>query len=369
MKELKEPLDMLIKSIINRILPQDTKALCRDISSHEEFRSALVKERARSDRNGHGFSVAAFHLGTDSDALLSLVHTLKNQIRTADEIGWYDEDAIGVLLYNTPAKGAWEFIDNVRAKIDEQKIPHACSVFTYPEDWQELDERSGPFNVPETRQPRNAVARSVDNLGRIFHKGLPPWKRVVDFVFSSIGIVILSPVMAAVALAVKLTSKGPALFGQKRAGLGGVPFSCYKFRSMCVDAETKKKDLMAHNERTGPVFKMTNDPRVTPVGRFIRKWSLDELPQLFNVWMGDMSLVGPRPPTLDEVDQYRRWHDYRLDVVPGITCIWQVYARHDKDFENWVRLDIEYTRKRSFFLDMKLLVMTIPAVLSRKGAC
>ena len=130
------------------------------------------------------------------------------------------------------------------------------------------------------------------------------------------------PVLVTVALTVKLTSQGPVIFRQKRGGQGGIPFDCFKFRSMCIDAEAKKQELMAHNERSGPVFKMSTDPRVTPFGRFIRKWSLDELPQLFNVWRGDMSLVSPRPPTMDEVEKYERWHDYRLDMKPGITCIW-----------------------------------------------
>ena len=114
---------------------------------------------------------------------------------------------------------------------------------------------------------------------------------------------------------------------------------------------------------------MTDDPRITPVGRFIRKWSIDELPQLFNVLKGDMSLVGPRPPTLDEVDEYKLWQDRRLEITPGITCLWQIYARHDKCFERWVRLDLEYARRRSFLLDLQILLKTLPAVLSHRGAC
>jgi len=118
----------------------------------------------------------------------------------------------------------------------------------------------------------------------------------------------------------------------------------------------------------GPVFKMKDDPRITPVGRWLRRLSLDELPQLWNVLKGDMSLVGPRPPTMDEVEKYESWHNYRLEVLPGITCIWQVYARGEKSFENWVRLDIKYKREQSFLLDLKLIALTVPAVFSRRGA-
>jgi len=143
----------------------------------------------------------------------------------------------------------------------------------------------------------------------------------------------------------------------------------YKFRSMVIDAEARKKDLLKYNERTGPAFKMTDDPRVTRVGNFIRKWSLDELPQFFNVLCGDLSLVGPRPLPLEEASQHNQWQDRRLHVSPGITCLWQVYARHDKSFDRWARLDIEYIMRRSLRLDLKILLKTPLDVLSRKGAC
>jgi lipopolysaccharide/colanic/teichoic acid biosynthesis glycosyltransferase len=190
----------------------------------------------------------------------------------------------------------------------------------------------------------------------------------MDIAGSLAAILFFGPLMLGVAIAVKLTSEGPIIFRQKRAGLGGKPFDFYKFRSMVVDAERHKRELARFNERTGPVFKMTNDPRVTPIGKFIRKWSLDELPQFFNVLKGDMSLVGPRPPTLDEVEEYEIWQGRRLEVKPGITCLWQVTARQDRDFERWVRLDIEYERRQSFLFDLKILFMTPFAVISRKGA-
>lgn len=203
---------------------------------------------------------------------------------------------------------------------------------------------------------------------RLFLVELPNWKRAVDIVGSSVGIMLFAPVMAIVAVAIKLTSPGPVLFRQMRTGSGGRRFTFYKFRSMVTDAEFRKRELMCHNHRQGPVFKMANDPRVTPLGRFIRKWSLDELPQLFNVLGGAMSLVGPRPLPHDESARQDGWHNRRLDVTPGITGLWQVSARDDDSFDHWVRLDIEYIKKRSLALDLRILVRTLPAVLSRKGA-
>ena len=203
---------------------------------------------------------------------------------------------------------------------------------------------------------------------RFFCKEIPKWKRGMDIFGSILAIILFSPIMVVAAIAVKLDSKGGIIFRQKRAGLGEKPFYCYKFRSMYEDSDKMKEKLLTYNERTGPVFKMTDDPRITRVGRVIRKWSIDEMPQFFNVLKGDMSLVGPRPPIVDEVTQYRRWQGRRLEVKPGITCLWQIYERHNSSFENWVRLDIEYARNHSFMLDVKILLQTLPAVLSRRGA-
>ena len=222
--------------------------------------------------------------------------------------------------------------------------------------------------IQTTEIPSRAFNRPVQELEQIFVRRIPTCKRGMDIVGAIVGLVLFAPVILAVVIAIKLTSKGPIIFKQKRAGLGGKPFIFYKFRSMFLDAEDRKKELMKFNERTGPVFKMTEDPRVTPVGKFIRKWSLDELPQFYNVLKGDMSLVGPRPPTLDEVPQYDNWQNRRLEVKPGITCIWQISARHKSSFEEWVRLDIKYVQRQSFLLDLKILFLTLPAMLSRKGA-
>lgn len=204
---------------------------------------------------------------------------------------------------------------------------------------------------------------------RLFARPIPRWKRLMDISVAIAALVAFSPVMAAIAIGIKFTSPGPVFFKQRRGGLGGRAFYLYKFRSMATDAEERKSELMKFNQRSGPVFKMKEDPRVTPLGRFIRKTSLDELPQLFNVVLGDMSLVGPRPLPVAEERGYNNWHWRRLDVKPGLTCIWQVTSRHDSDFDNWVRLDLEYINNQSFWLDVSLLVRTVPAVLAQRGAC
>jgi len=194
-------------------------------------------------------------------------------------------------------------------------------------------------------------------------------KRLLDMMATGLGLLALTPLFLLTALAIKLEDpEGPVFFGQKRSGLYGKTFTMWKFRSMVADAEKLKAQLQAQNEMDGPVFKIKHDPRITKVGRFIRKTSLDELPQLWNVLCGDMSLVGPRPPIPAEVSQYERWQLRRLSMRPGITCIWQVSGRNNIDFETWMKLDLQYIDNWSLFLDIKLLLKTIPVVLLRQGA-
>ncbi len=193
-------------------------------------------------------------------------------------------------------------------------------------------------------------------------------KRMVDIVLSLVGLIVLSPLLLAVALAIRLTSPGPVLFAQQRVGMNKRLFKLYKFRSMYVDAEARRRELEHLNEMDGPVFKIKNDPRVTPVGRFIRKTSIDELPQLLNVLRGQMSLVGPRPPLLSEVDQYDWLYRRRLSIKPGITCLWQISGRNEVTFKQWMEMDKAYIDNWSLWLDLKILVKTIPAVLLSRGA-
>lgn len=195
-------------------------------------------------------------------------------------------------------------------------------------------------------------------------------KHAIDFLGGTLLLIALSPVFLAVALAIKLTSHGPALYRQQRAGLNGRPFTLYKFRSMVVGADQRQAELADRNEMTGPVFKVTDDPRITPLGRFLRRHSLDELPQLLNVVKGHMSLVGPRPLPIEEINRISDYaHRRRLSVKPGLTCLWQIQGRNEiTDFEDWVRLDLIYIDQWSLWLDLKILLATVPVALIGRGA-
>ncbi len=202
----------------------------------------------------------------------------------------------------------------------------------------------------------------------IRHKIQNNLKRIFDFLIASVTLVAVSPLMAVVGAIIKIDSPGPVFFKQERVGKWGETFYCYKFRSMYTDAEERKAELMAQNEADEVVFKMKNDPRVTPVGRIIRKLSIDELPQLLNVIKGEMSLVGPRPPVPIEVAQYQFDQMRRLGAVPGITGLQQVSGRSSLDFKRWVELDLEYIAEQSLAKDIEILARTIPAVLLSKDA-
>lgn len=214
----------------------------------------------------------------------------------------------------------------------------------------------------------DAIGATELPVDLLFIRPVPWWKRAMDIVGASVAIFIFAIPMLFIAIAIRLTSPGPAIFRQVRGGHGGKPFVCYKFRTMVQDAEARKADLLHLNERKGPVFKMKADPRVTKVGAFLRSTSLDELPQFFNVLKGDMSLVGPRPLPIEEDRGYSLWHRYRQMVKPGITCIWQVVSRDESCFDEWVRQDIQYIRNFGFWQDVKLLLLTLPAVLLGRGA-
>jgi exopolysaccharide biosynthesis polyprenyl glycosylphosphotransferase len=214
----------------------------------------------------------------------------------------------------------------------------------------------------------------VQRIGGRSYIGFTPvaevsWlKRVTDIVLVGMGLIVLAPILALIALAVKLDSRGPVFYGQLRLGKDGRQFKMLKFRSMNVDADKRLSELKQQNEATGPLFKMRRDPRVTRVGRFIRRWSLDELPQLINVFRGEMSLVGPRPPMPSEVAEYEDWQLGRLRAVPGVTGLWQVSGRSEVPFHDMVRLDLHYIRNWSLALDVEILLRTIPAVLTSRGA-
>ena len=194
-------------------------------------------------------------------------------------------------------------------------------------------------------------------------------KRIFDIVMSTLALIVLSPVFLAVAIAIKREDGGTVFFKQDRMTKGARVFGMYKFRSMCPDAEEKLQELMDQNEMDGPAFKMQHDPRITKVGRFIRKTSIDELPQLVNIIKGDMSIIGPRPPLAWEVEQYTPYQLHRLDVKTGLSCYRECYGRSNiRDFDEWVESDLKYIRERSMWTDIKVILLTIKVVLKCEGA-
>jgi len=242
-----------------------------------------------------------------------------------------------------------------------------------------LEQPTGSVLLDSQREPRHrppAAAAAVLAREHVlpiatgFQSGfyLRVGKRLLDILASGLALLVAGPVMLVLGILVRLDSVGPMFYRQRRAGLGGRLFTFYKLRSMHVGAHLRRSELWHLNEADGPVFKISKDPRVTRLGRWLRRTSLDELPQLLNVLKGEMSLVGPRPPLPEEVERYEPWQMRRLDVKPGITCLWQISGRSRLGFDEWMRLDLEYIRHRSLALDLKILLRTLPAVLSRDGA-
>jgi lipopolysaccharide/colanic/teichoic acid biosynthesis glycosyltransferase len=224
--------------------------------------------------------------------------------------------------------------------------------------------RRGHFLFPRA-SPRNIVRRGRFRRMTFYQRH---GKRVLDLVFGSLIFLVALPFIAVAAILIKLDSPGPVFHRAIRVGRNGRKFTFLKLRSMQKNAEELRALLIHRNEATGPAFKLTNDPRVTRVGRILRKTSLDELPQLWHVVQGHMSLVGPRPPFPEEVERYEPWMLRRLEVRPGLTCLWQISGRSDLSFEEWMRLDLDYVDRVSPELDAKILLLTIPAVISGRGA-
>lgn len=277
--------------------------------------------------------------------------------------------------------GSAEELERIVSAVPVGEVYLAGNSLTHAEDMQaavKVCERLGvPFAMPAYLF-RLDRARPLSNHavgdGYIHYQsvGFKPtqmaMKRLFDIASSAVALWLLLPLLGTVALLIKITSKGPVLFKQTRVGLNGRPFHMLKFRTMVENAEALKATLAAQNEMDGPVFKMKRDPRVTPIGRFLRKFSIDELPQLVNVLRGDMSVVGPRPPVPSEVAKYEAWQRRRLSVRPGLTCTWQVSGRNEISFEEWMYMDMQYIDHWSFSKDIQLILKTVPVVLTGHGA-
>jgi lipopolysaccharide/colanic/teichoic acid biosynthesis glycosyltransferase len=361
----------------------------------EQTQWVLRRERARADRHNGEFSLVLFRTRGGNwphPKSMRLAKIMLSRARATDEMGRYDEECVCAILPDTTPEGAWRFAQGVCDLAIKKGLRPMCAVYTYPSGWFRKDGKQHPASEAEPTNDRVIAdtlpafggetqpyfldgttiglekGQAAEQLEQLLVRPMPRWKRALDLLGASIALTIFSPILMVCALAIKLTSPGPVIFSQKRAGLGGRPFQIYKFRTMCVDAEAKKAALRSISEQDGPAFKLKHDPRVTFIGKILRTTSLDELPQLWNVIKGDMSLVGPRPLPVDESDNCDQWHRQRLEVTPGLTCIWQVTGRSTVTFDEWVRMDITYIRRRKLWADLCLLLQTLPAVLLRKGA-
>jgi lipopolysaccharide/colanic/teichoic acid biosynthesis glycosyltransferase len=352
------------------------------VIGQELFRDVLVRERKRADRSDQPLVLALVGLngGINSapDPVWSrVIDALEAAKRETDVLGWFEQDgALGVILPEIPTDSG-PFVAEL-----EQRLRRELSRNVDAEALAQLSVRL--LVHPETKGATDAVFDGVDPLiqqlkndrSRV-HATL---KRGLDIAGSLGLLTVLAPVFLILAAIIKLTSRGPVFFRQTRIGEGGKPFTMLKFRSMRVGASAAihqqyvtqfiKSGGQAATGGAAGVFKLTNDPRITPIGNFIRKTSLDELPQFWNVLCGSMSLVGPRPPLQYEVEQYKPWHCRRvLEAKPGITGLWQVEGRSRTTFDEMVRLDLRYARSRSIWTDVKILLATPAAVIAGKGAC
>lgn len=382
--------------------PVKTKDRAAALLSSSEFERFVERERELADRHLHGFAVIVLvPRGGKPEELDAVANMMLERARFCDFVGRLDGSRLGALLPCTSGREAWVLADELLGRIARAGMRFDCKVFSYqtgepapkvahakpgtqdddrgdsgPGDSGTIDELrvatdlAAPLQFAvEIAQIRDAAGdRPVEDLTPELCLPISFRKRFLDIVVASGALIVLAPALACVAALIKLTSPGPVIFKQKRAGVGGRPFDFYKFRSMYVDAEARKSALKNDNEADGPVFKMKNDPRITPIGRFLRKWSVDELPQLWNVLKGDMTLVGPRPPLLEEVAAYEPWQRRRLALHGGLTCIWQVSGRSSVGFEDWMRMDAQYAKKRGLWMDLRILWQTAGAVLARRGA-
>lgn len=328
-------------------------------------------ERFRVDRNGSVLAIVLVRLPWSDQhhrSLQNLVGFLGERLRLTDTVGWQRDGRLGVLLPDTPRRGAEVVAQEIAEFVGDQQGGLRFEISVYPADGGFDKTLDTPSETEAEAPPVGApAAAGVQMAERLFAQPLPRWKRAVDVLGASLALLFFSPLMLFFAAAVASTSSGGALFRQEREGLGGRRFKILKFRTMISDAEQRKAELQPHSVQDGPAFKMYHDPRVTSIGRFLRATSLDELPQLINVLRGDMSLVGPRPLPVEESLACEPWQRQRLEVTPGITCIWQVNGRNTVSFEDWMRMDLRYRRNFSLWRDLRLLVSTIPAALLSRG--
>lgn len=395
-------------SCFKAFVPLSRTSNLNSFQPRERFHDIIRREQVRADRNQHPFSLLVFYVGNqeaNGTHTEHLAHIVTNRVRLTDEVGWFDNQRIGILLPDTSTDGAQRLADDICQTYNVKISPPEYVVYTYPFKWfsngnghqtqlhfADLSSNwkttiSRGFSVtPAPRDGRNIIfgtqSPSIDatsncetlsqEIEPFSLNPLPVWKRAMDILCALLGLVVLSPILLITALFIKIVSPGPVFFRQQRVGYLGKKFTMLKFRTMKPDA-----DSSAHQQHMSrliksangggldrPMTKVDNKSQIVHLGNILRKTCIDELPQLFNVLRGEMSLVGPRPPIPYEVEEYSPWHYGRFNTVPGVTGLWQVSGKNQLTFLEMVRLDIRYLRKITLLSDIIILLKTPLAIIS-----
>jgi lipopolysaccharide/colanic/teichoic acid biosynthesis glycosyltransferase len=377
-----------VKRVLTRIdralRPGDGEGF-RRVHSARQFASILNRERDRSDRTGQEFSMVVFETGAGSrrsPAVRNLVSILEQRIHSTDDIGWLEDGRLAATLPHTAPEGAWRFVANVRRALGDAATGPGCTVYVYPSLWiTRADGASAPppdkdttpsqpgIPFPDAGDPGfepKSCSRPMEELGSHFLRPIPFWKRAIDIVGSLLALILLSPLGLLTALLIKIVSPGPLFFRQERVGYLGKRFTIWKFRTMDVNTDSAVhrehlKELITSGKEMTKLDK-GQDLRIIPFGYMLRATGIDELPQLLNVLMGEMSLVGPRPCLPYEASAFLPWHMRRFDAVPGLTGLWQVSGKNRTTFREMMALDIRYAKRPALPLDLMIFLKTVPAI-------
>lgn len=368
----------MLGKLLSRVKPfkrMDNSGAFNNIHPIEEFHKVILRERERSDRTGLPVSLFVFcenNKSLQNGSLKDLVDLLHMRVRLTDEIGWYDEARVGLILPHTDVKNAMKFSKYLQELLTRRTLSYDYELFIYPAPLSNnFHMVSGPLRVSnqvsEEDDRQTPIENSIAGIHHPFTR-YPLWKRLFDFTGALAGLIFLSPLLFMIATFIKLVSPGPCLFRQVRIGFLGHPFTILKFRTMHCDSESSSheqylEDLIHSGGKRMIKLDESDDPRIFAFGKLLRKTCLDELPQLVNVLRGEMSIVGPRPCLPYEAEKYHLWHTKRFDAMPGLTGLWQVSGKNKTTFNEMIRLDIEYGRRKSFWLDVKIIVRTIPALI------
>lgn len=353
---VRNPLDVFMKFRQKRFLS--------GIHSTESFRAILERERARSERYGYEFSLVLFEVGSidmDDGSAMRLGKAILPRKRSTDEVGWFDDGRIGIMLPNSSGEGPRKLARDICRKLNDGGPPPAYKIYEYPSD--QLSTNTDPSHHT-FQKTSNETKEKLDHL---LGRTIPTWKRALDIIVSTLLLILLSPLFVMIAIAIRIGSPGPVFFKQERLGFLGKPFTCWKFRTMRegADAGVHQKHLQNLMRSEAAMTKLDNsrDPRIIPFGKLLRQTGLDELPQLFNILRGEMSLIGPRPCLRYEWEQYLLWQTRRMDTLPGVTGLWQVSGKNRTSFKEMMRLDLAYVKKGSLWMDIQIFLKTVPAIV------